>query len=136
MSNNKAKKILIVEDEPFLLDMYKFAFECAGYQVLTAQSKEQGLKLSLQEKPDIMLLDIIIPSIENGLVDYTSKEGFYLLQDLRKHPELKNLPVVVFTNLDEDYKTQEKFQQLNVRDFVVKSNYSPQQLVQHVIKLV
>ena len=130
------KKLLIVEDEPFLLDVYKFAFECSGYNVLTAKSKAEAIQIIEDQTPDMVLLDIIIPEMENGLIDYNTKEGYFLLKEIREKFPQKNIPVVVFTNLDEDIKTQQDFHELNIIDFIIKSNYSPKQLVQHVSKIV
>ncbi|HEX9664281.1 MAG TPA: response regulator [Patescibacteria group bacterium] len=135
MSQTTYKKILIVEDEPFLLDVYKFAFECAGYQVLTAQSRGKALEIIKTSRPDLILLDVIIPEKEEGLVDYTAKEGFQLLRELKKD-NLKEIPVIVFSNLDYDHSAESTFKEMNVLDYIIKANFSPKQLVSRVGQLV
>ena len=83
------KKIIIVEDENFLVDMYKLKFEQAGFDVLTAENGKRGLELSLKEKPDLILLDIVLPEMD----------GFEVLAELKKNKQTKDIPVLIFSNL-------------------------------------
>ena len=79
------KKILIVEDEEGLLDGLAHNFRYEGYEVLTAKNGQEGLKLALKQKPDAVLLDIMLPE----------KDGFTVLKELRQRH--RDIPVLVMT---------------------------------------
>lgn len=119
------KKIIIVEDENFLVDMYKLKFEQAGFDVLTAENGKRGLELSLKEKPDLILLDIVLPEMD----------GFEVLAELKKNKQTKDIPVLIFSNLGQKEEI-EKGIKLGADAYVVKANYTPEQLIKHVKKLI
>src|SRR3989338_1592705 len=113
------RKILIVEDEPFLSDMYKAKFESLGYNVVTADNGEQGIAKMRLEKPDVVLLDIIMPVMD----------GYSVLKVVRADPELKHQLIVIFSNLGQDEEIT-KGLQLGADDYLVKSNLTPSELTQ------
>jgi two-component system alkaline phosphatase synthesis response regulator PhoP len=116
-----AKKILIVEDEKILAEMYRDKFTEAGFEVsLTFEAKE-GLKLAKKEKPDLIVLDILLPR-ENGV---------YFLTELRNDLEISSIPVVVFSNFD-DPETKKTALGLGVKDYLIKTNYTPQEIVEKI----
>jgi len=117
------KKILIIEDEEILAEMYRDRFKQAGFKVAMASSAEEGLEAALKEKPDLILLDILLPR-ENGI-------GF--LEKLRKNPKTASLRVVAFSNYD-DPLTKKKAYELGVREYLIKTNYTPQEVVQKIKK--
>ena len=115
------KKILLIEDEKILAEMYRDKFTQAGFKVyLTFESKE-GLALAKKEKPDLILLDILLPR-ENGIV---------FLTRLKKDPEISSIPVVAFSNYD-DPETKKRALELGVKDYLIKTNYTPQEIIKKI----
>jgi len=114
-------KILIIEDEKVLAEMYKDKFIQAGFEVILAYSSEEALKVLQKEKPDLILLDILLPRI-NGI-------GF--LTRIKKDPELSLIPVIAFSNYD-DAETKGEALRLGVKDYLIKTNYTPQEIIEKV----
>lgn len=115
------RKILIVEDEPFLTEMYKAKFEAIGYEVVTADNGEKGIAAMHQQKPDIVLLDIIMPVMD----------GYTVLKNVRQDPEIKHQLIVIFSNLGQEEEVT-KGLQLGADDYLVKSNLTPSELLKKV----
>jgi len=113
-----AKKILLVEDEKILGEMYRDKLTQAGLKVYLAFDSEEGLALAKKEKPDLIILDILLPK-ENGVV---------FLTRLRKEPEVSSIPVVAFSNYD-DPETKRQAARLGVKDYLIKTNYTPSEIV-------
>lgn len=118
-----AKKILIVEDEILMGQMYKDKFEQAGFDVCWATTSEQAMELARKEKPDLILLDILLPT-ENG-VSFLGK--------LRKEPKIGNTLVVAFSNYD-DPKAEKEALELGAKDYLLKTDYTPDALVKEIKK--
>ena len=116
-----AKKILIIEDEHILADMYADRFRSEKWQVSTASTKNEGLKLTKKEKPDIVLLDILL----------FDSHGTEYLKVKKEDKAIAHIPVVVFSNLD-DPKTKEESLELGALEYLLKTDYTPQQLVEKV----
>lgn len=119
MSQNK--KIIIAEDEPILIEMYKLYFERAGYEVLKANNGRECIDFVKKEKPDIILLDILMPRVD----------GWEVLKQLKTDPETKQIPILVFSNLGQTQEIQ-KGLDLGADDYVVKSNMTPKELLEKV----
>ena len=115
------KKILLIEDEKILAEMYKDKFSKAGYEVVTASDSREGLKLAREENPDLIILDILLPR-ENGIA---------FLEWLKKEPEISSIPVIVFSNYD-DPVTRKKAEQLDVKEYLIKANYTPKKIVEKI----
>lgn len=119
------KKILIIEDDYFLVEACKTKFENAGYTVESAQNGEEGLEKISDYKPDLILLDLLMPIMD----------GFEVLKKLKQDDNTKDIPVMMITNLwQEDDRDQALA--LGATDYVVKSNIALNELVQKVDKLV
>lgn len=120
-------KILIVEDDPLLVGLYEKAFELAGYEVETAFNGKDGLgKLeSTDKKPAIILSDVMMPEMN----------GLELLEKIKASPALKDIPVVMLTNLAGD-KDAERALSLGAVTYLVKSQYQPKEVVAKVKELV
>jgi CheY-like chemotaxis protein len=86
-----AKRILIVDDEPDIVTFLSAVLEENGYTSLSAKDGVEGLEVLRKEKPDLVLLDLMMPK----------KSGITLFQELRKDPEMANIPVVVVTGVSE-----------------------------------
>jgi len=115
------KKILLVEDEKILSVMYQDKFTEAGFEVSATFEAKEGLELAKKEKPDLIILDILLPR-ENGV---------YFLTELRKDLEISSIPVVVFSNYD-DPETKKKSIQLGAKEYLIKTNYTPQEIVKKI----
>lgn len=117
------KKILIVEDEQVLQKTLSDALKKEGYKVLEALDGELGLNLAKKEKPDLILLDIILPK----------KTGFEVLEELKKDPSTKDLSVIILTNLEEA-ENVEKALVLGATTYLVKMEYSLASIIEKVKK--
>ena len=117
----RKKRILIVEDEPFLVEMYTARFEQAGYEVRVAYNGTTVAELVKSEHPDIILLDIVMPETD----------GYEVLRQLKKNKSLSLTPILVFSNLGQDAEI-EKGKKLGADKYLVKSDYTPSQLVKEV----
>ena len=119
------KKILIVEDEKILAEMYKDKFTEAGFEVFLALEAKEGIKLAKKERPDLIILDILLPR-ENGIV---------FLNWLRKDAEISSIPVVAFSNYD-DPETKRQAAKLGAKDYLIKTSYTPSEIVAKVKQLL
>ena len=115
------KKILIIEDEKILGEMYRDKFIQEGFNAVLAETAEQGVEATRKEKPDLILLDILLPRT-NGI-------GF--MEWLKKEKELSSIPVIAFSNYD-DPKTKKEAAELGIKDYLIKTNYTPQEIVDKV----
>lgn len=117
-------KILIVEDEIFLLDIYVETLTDAGYQVDTAQNGSQALKKMTKGGYDLILLDVMLPE----------KDGKQIVAHLQKHPpKSPNKKIVFTTNLAQETLTQEE-QKIKVDGYIIKSDRTPDQFLEDVKK--
>lgn len=120
------KKILIIEDESILAEMYKEKFSQEGFEVLWAPDEKTGLELAEKKEPHIILLDILLGGEEDGVS---------FLKKLRKKPKISQIPVLAFSNYDEPRKRKECFQ-LGAKEYLLKTNYTPNELVKIVQKYI
>lgn len=114
-------KILIVEDEEMLASMYKERFEREGFEVAEASSVDEAVRKAKEEKPNIILLDIL-------LKDST---GISFLRQKNQIPEIASIPVLAFSNYDDPATKKQAFE-LGALEYLIKTNYTPQQVVDHV----
>jgi two-component system alkaline phosphatase synthesis response regulator PhoP len=89
----KRAKILLVDDDPDFVQATKVVLESQPYEVITALSGKEGLKRAREERPDLVLLDIIMPEVD----------GFQVCQQLKKDPQLAQIPVIMITSFSERY---------------------------------
>lgn len=114
----KMKKILFIEDEEALQRTMGEMLEQNGYKVLKSLDGEAGISVAKKEVPDLILLDLILPK----------KNGFEVLDELKKDPSTKNIPVVVLTNLEGGAEI-EKALALGATTYLVKANYKLDELL-------
>lgn len=115
------KKILIIEDEEVLVNMYETKFTSEGYQILKATNGEDGLILVQKEKPDLILLDVILPKMD----------GFMVLKKIKSDPTTKNIPVILLTNLGQDEDIN-KGKEDGAVAYLVKANLTPSEVIDKV----
>lgn len=125
MPQEKKTKILIVEDDEFLVNIYQTKFEIEGFKVFLAKDGEQALKVAKSKLPDIMLLDILLPKLD----------GFAVLEELKKDPATKNIPVILLTNLGQKEDVQ-KGLNLGAADYLIKAHFKPSETVDKVRKVL
>jgi DNA-binding response OmpR family regulator len=119
------RKILYVEDEPFIASALVRVLEQAGYQVTVAVDGEKGVEVATKELFDLILLDLILPKID----------GFEVLRQLKLNPAMKDVPVIILSNLSaEDDKKKAK--DLGAIDFLVKAFANPLDIAGHVKELL
>ena len=82
-----AKKILLVDDEPQMVDMLKIRLEASGYEIITAHDGQEGLEKARKEKPDLMILDLMLPKID----------GYKVCGLLKKDVRFAKIPIIIFT---------------------------------------
>ena len=117
------KKILIIEDEKVLIEMYRDKFVQAGFEVFLAFDSEEGIEMAKKEKPDLIVLDILLPK-ENGIT---------FLKWKNEQADIESIPVVAFSNYDDPEAKREAFK-LGVKDYLIKTNYTPQEIIEEVKK--
>lgn len=115
------KKILLIEDEKMLSEMYAEKLSQSGYEVFSASSAEEGLELLKKEEPNLILLDILLPR----------KNGISFLKDKKNMEEKNSIPVVAFSNYNEP-KAKSEARKLGVKDYLIKTDYTPQKIVDKV----
>lgn len=118
---DKKRSLLIVEDEDAIRRAIVMKFNKAGFSVLEAKNGEEGLNVFIKERPDIILLDLVMPVMD----------GIEMLKKLRKCEGGQDVPVIIFTNLTEAEKTAEGLE-FGVRDYLVKSDWKLEDVVQIV----
>ena len=115
------KRILLVDDDITLVDMYKERLAVAGYDVIVAHSGEEALKSVGEVKPDIVLLDIMMPKVN----------GFDVLHSLKGDPKTKDIPVIILTALIQD-TNKAKGMEAGADDYIIKSETMPGEVLQKV----
>lgn len=117
----KTKTILLVEDDTIISSMYKAKFEDDGFKVLTAQDGASGLELIKKEKPDIVMLDVIIPGLD----------GFSVLEEVKKDAATKDIIVIMLTNLGTE-DDRAKGYKMGAADYLVKASLTPAQVSEKI----
>ncbi len=119
------KKIIIVEDEEVLRNLLQRKLTEEGYEVEVAQDGEEGLEKIREGRPDLILLDIVMPKMG----------GFEMLEEMQKEEELSGIPVIVVSNSGQPVEI-DRAQQLGASDWLVKTEFNPQEVIDKVIKQI
>lgn len=117
----KSKRILIAEDDKFHAQIYRLNLSKEGYDIVLAADGRQTMEEARRQKPNLILLDLLMPV----------KDGFEVLQELKSDANLKNIKIIVLTNLG-DKKDIEEVRKFGVSDFLVKANISITEMVAKV----
>jgi DNA-binding response OmpR family regulator len=117
------KKILLIEDEKMLKEMYTLKFSQEGFEVISVISAEEGLELAKKEKPDLIILDILLPR----------KNGVFFLKEKNKDPEISQIPIVALSNYDHP-ETRKEALELGIKDYLIKTDYTPKEIVKKIKK--
>lgn len=116
--------LVLVEDDDFISEMYALKFK-DSYNVNVARDGAEGLEMIKKLKPDIVLLDIILPQLD----------GFEVLEQVQKDESVKNIPVILLTNLGQKQNVK-KGLHLGAVDYVIKAHYTPSEVVERVNKVL
>lgn len=118
----KTKKILLVEDDRFILDMYKNKLEKSGFNVKCAEDGASAVRVAKEFIPDAILLDVVMPLMD----------GFETLEAIKKEDKLKNIPVILLTNLGQK-KSVEKGLKMGAQDYIIKAHFNPSEVISKII---
>lgn len=118
-------KILIIEDEPLVVRMYEKSLRFEKFDVITALNGVEGLEKIKTEKPDIVLLDIMMPQMN----------GMQVLEEMEKDPELKNIPVIMLTNLSGEHDAELALSKGAVQ-YWIKKDAKPQELGTRIMEVL
>jgi len=117
----KAKTIIIVEDDKFLLGILSDRFEAEGFTVIQAMNGSEAVKKTGEARPDLVLLDLILPELN----------GFEVMEKLKADARTKNIPVIILSNLGSE-EDMERGKKLGAVDYLVKAYFTPDEIVQKV----
>ncbi len=118
------KKILLVEDDPLLIDIYTTKLKEAEFEVQVAEDGEKALREIEKAKPDLLILDIVLPRLN----------GWEVLARVRKNPQWNDLKVIILSNLGQKEEI-EKGSALGANLYLIKAHYTPSQVVEEIKKL-
>lgn len=122
---SKKIKILLVEDDPFLLNMYATKFEIEDFQVVVAEDGDKGYKTAVKELPDIILLDVMLPKMN----------GFEVLEKIKSEQATKDIPVILLTNLSQKNEI-DRAMNLGAVDYLIKAHFMPSEVVDKIKKIL
>jgi len=115
------KTILIVEDDKFLRDLIARKLTTEGFNILSAVDGEEGIKKIKEEKPDLILLDLILPGID----------GFEVLSQMKTDPDIASIPVIILSNLGQREEV-EKGLKLGAVDYLIKAHFTPGEIIEKI----
>jgi len=119
------KEILLIEDDPFLIDIYTTKLKDSGFLVEVASDGKQALEKVKAKKPDLVLLDIVLPKVS----------GWEILRKMKAEANLKNLKIIILSNLGQKEEV-EKGMDLGVAKYLIKAHYTPSQVVEEIKKII
>jgi len=125
MAKENKTKILLIEDDTFLVEMYTTKFELEGFAVASAEDGKKGLEMVKKENPDIILLDILMPKMD----------GFAVLDALKKDQETADIPVILLTNLGQKDDVKKGFEKGAV-GYLIKAHFMPSEVVDKIKKIL
>ena len=119
------KKILIVEDEDVIADLIQKKLSKEGYEVSRAKDGVEGLEKMKEIKPDLILLDVVMPKMG----------GFEMMEKMNKTPKLKRISVVIISNSGQPLEL-DRAKKLGAKDWLIKTEFDPQEVVDKVVKQI
>lgn len=119
------KTILVIEDDKFLRELISQKLIKEGYKIFEAVDGEEGIKKIRELKPDLVLLDLILPGID----------GFEVLSKAKEDPSLSQIPVVILSNLGQK-EDVEKGVKLGAVDYLIKAHFTPGEIIEKIKKFL
>jgi two-component system, OmpR family, alkaline phosphatase synthesis response regulator PhoP len=120
-NNQKTKKVLVAEDDKFISRAYQAGLSKTDLEVIIAEDGEDAIQKIKSEKPDLILLDLIMPN----------KNGFDVLEEIRNNPDLTQAPVIILSNLGQEVDVT-KAKELGAVDYFIKSNISMKEVIEKI----
>lgn len=120
-----AKKILVIEDEEIMIGILEKKLSQASYAVDVARDGVDGLEKMRENKPDLILLDLIMPKLG----------GFGVIKKMKEDPLLKDIPIIIISNSGQPVELN-KVQKLGVKDWLIKINFNPKEIIDKVRKQI
>lgn len=117
--------IVIIEDDVFLAKMYEKKLQLEGFEVRVAFNAEEGFKLCLEFKPELLILDLLLPGIS----------GWELLETLKENKKTETIPVLILTNLSKEEQVKRGLS-LGAVDYLVKVNWLPSEVIAKVKEIL
>lgn len=124
-------RILMVEDEQALRDIYHDFLISKGYDFLSTADIHEALQVTEFEQPDIVLLDIIIPKPENTMAE----QGWEYLEAVKNNPKTKDIPIAVFTNLD-THRDRVKSEKMGAVAYIFKRDCTPREVMESIDEII
>jgi DNA-binding response OmpR family regulator len=115
------QKILIIEDDVFLNELMAKKLIEEGFDVIKATNGEEGIDFAKKEKPDLILLDLILPGMD----------GFEILEKMKEEPETSSIPVIILSNLGQREDIERGFD-LGADDYLIKAHFTPDEIIERV----
>jgi DNA-binding response OmpR family regulator len=125
MNKNRLIKIIIIEDEASIRNMYAMKLKLSKFEVYEAADGVEGLQMIKDKQPDLVLLDLRMPRMS----------GDEMLRELRNEDWGRDVPVIILTNISRD-EAPRTLWHLGVSDFIVKANSTPQKVLECVQKVI
>lgn len=122
---NTMKKILLIEDEEIIIGLLQKKLLQQGYEVSIAKDGEAGIRTMREKRPDLVLLDIIMPKMG----------GFEVMEEMGKDKELKDIPVIVISNSGQPVEL-DRAQKLGAKDWLIKTEFDPREVLDKVVKQI
>ena len=119
------KKILLIEDEEIMISLLQRKLTMEGYEISVTRDGEEGLKAMREVRPDLILLDIIMPKMG----------GFEVMTEMQKDKTLAKIPVMVISNSGQPVEI-DRSQKLGAKDWLIKTEFDPQEVVEKVVKQI
>lgn len=123
--DSSQKVIILADNDPFIMHAYKTGLEEAGYTVVVAQDGDAAIEQITSIRPDLVLLELILPK----------QDGFTVLKTIKADPEVASTPVIVLTNLSQASDEQEA-RAAGAADFLVKDEVSLQDVLMRIERLL
>lgn len=123
--SKKGKKILFIEDESALQTTFGDMLSKQGYEMIKAMDGKTGLDLATEKRPDLILLDLILPKMD----------GFGVLKGLKENQETKDIPVIILTNLENTGDVQRALE-LGAMTYLAKANYTLTEILKKIEKIL
>jgi CheY-like chemotaxis protein len=121
MNEEKKQIIMIVEDDSFVMDIYKTKLLQAKFEVVEAMNGVEAMKKIKKIRPDLVLLDIMMPYMD----------GLEVLKNMKNDPNLKNIPTILLTNLSQK-EDVDKGMALGADDYLIKSHFTPSEVLEKI----
>lgn len=119
------KKILIIEDDTFLREMIAGKLKKEGFSIIEAIDGEEGIRKTKEENPDLIILDLVLPTLD----------GFEVLSRIKQDKSSSGIPVVILSNLGQRNEIQHGLD-LGAVDYMVKANFTPSEIIKKIVNVL